>query len=465
MQTASLRHETDYRDSQWPAGLHRRSDLFHFRRMVDGRRVSRSLGTRNVNTAIKLAVELNTQIEDRGLPVDAAIARDRLAFKQLAEDYLSSRDLRPRSVKAYRSILCNFQRVAQAITGKPVLLLTDVTDPMVEKYSALRRTEPTARNGHPNTRKSLSGASSKTVAEERNLIASILRFAVDRKLLAVMPLSQTAKGQRKERDRDVARPLLDDEVPRLLAAARGYDAERAGDLPYATFFHSLLTAFLYTGLRHQEMRFLEWTDVNFASGLVRVRRKLVACKRLLRLSPAAQATLAPLLDGKRADQPALRPEDLDRAAFALCFRQMEVLRTLKPSNFDLAAGTLRVEEQFEWEPKGMDGDVPMYPSLAAMLRDLHGRRTSNFVFPDRDGGYWRLRFERHLQAIALLAEITDFTRVHDLRHTLGATLRRQGVALETIQEILRHQCVEDTLRYARYEVAEGRDAIARLPRW
>ena len=76
-----------------------------------------------------------------------------------------------------------------------------------------------------------------------------------------------------------------------------------------------------------------------------------------------------------------------------------------------------------------------------------------------------MRFERHLRRIAEAAGILDFTRVHDLRHTTGAMLRRKGVGLETIKEILRHSNIADTLIYARYEEAEGREAIRKLPDW
>ena len=99
-----------------------------------------------------------------------------------------------------------------------------------------------------------------------------------------------------------------------------------------------------------------------------------------------------------------------------------------------------------------------------ILKSLQGKSQSNFVFPDTDNGYWRMDFLKHLHKIRKIGNLPAF-RAHDLRHTTGMQLRRAGVALETIKELLRHANLEDTLIYARYEIKEGIAAIRNLPTW
>jgi integrase len=67
-----------------------------------------------------------------------------------------------------------------------------------------------------------------------------------------------------------------------------------------------------------------------------------------------------------------------------------------------------------------------------------------------------------LKLIQAKAGITGHLRVHDLRHTCGATLRKKGVPLETIMGILRHADIRETLIYAPYHIEEGKKAIALL---
>ena len=61
-----------------------------------------------------------------------------------------------------------------------------------------------------------------------------------------------------------------------------------------------------------------------------------------------------------------------------------------------------------------------------------------------------------------IAGIPGRLRIHDLRHTCAATLRRKGAPLETIMGIMRHADIRETLIYAPYSVEEGRRAIRLL---
>ncbi len=48
---------TTFRDPRWPSGLSQRGKWFYFRRMKDGDRKERALGTKNLNEAISQALE------------------------------------------------------------------------------------------------------------------------------------------------------------------------------------------------------------------------------------------------------------------------------------------------------------------------------------------------------------------------------------------------------------------------
>lgn len=148
----------------------------------------------------------------------------------------------------------------------------------------------------------------------------------------------------------------------------------------------------------------------------------------------------------------------------LRFQDHDHLRSLRVRDVDLQAGVLRCAEDYGWKPKASSGTIPLHDGLRVMLRRLAKQRRSEFVFPDPDGGPWRFHLDRHLDAISKMAKLKKpCPRVHDLRHTVGFALRRAGVALETIKALLRHASIEETLRYARYDIEEGRKAMEQLP--
>jgi site-specific recombinase XerD len=58
------------------------------------------------------------------------------------------------------------------------------------------------------------------------------------------------------------------------------------------------------------------------------------------------------------------------------------------------------------------------------------------------------------------------TRIHLLRHTFATRLHRRGVGLKAIADLLGHQCLDTTARYARVHVEELRQAALSWPeRW
>lgn len=459
-----------YRDEDWPKGLYRRSNGRYFwRRMVNGSRVSKDLNTGNHAVAVKAAAGLNADVDDFGVPAEQAVLRDEVTFDQMAEDYLEHRNLRPSTKKRYGAMRVHFQRVAESIIGRRKILVSDVTTDLLTKYVSRRLKEPTARNGHPNTPKNRGTAKPKTVRSELGFIRSVLGHAVENGIIPAVPPARGATaplGKRRNQE-SVARPLDEHEIPRMLQAARAYDRNLEGKFPYRTYFHDIISTYIYAGLRHEELRFLEWDDVDFNNGLICVRSKHVLCTRKIPLTEETWNEVKDLFRNRNSKGSAFPEDDevLDRAGYLLAFRDKTALLRLQRKDFCPEEGIINYREEFYWGPKASQGEVVLHPRLKEILEALKGQSESNFVFPDSDGGYWRMRFERHMKAIAKEAKIPNFTRVHDLRHTTGAMLRRKGVALETIKEILRHANIEETLIYAKYEHAEGQEAIRKLPDW
>jgi integrase len=129
-------------------------------------------------------------------------------------------------------------------------------------------------------------------------------------------------------------------------------------------------------------------------------------------------------------------------------------------NFD--AGTIRARD-----PKGGRGyHVPMNDELRTLLRALPSRLRSPWVFPS-ETGTTPLNSQNFINRVfrpALRrAGIDDFSW-HDLRHTFASRLAMAGVDLKTIQELMGHQTLAMTLRYAHLSPAHKLDAVQRLQR-
>jgi integrase len=77
------------------------------------------------------------------------------------------------------------------------------------------------------------------------------------------------------------------------------------------------------------------------------------------------------------------------------------------------------------------------------------------IFPIASG------FKTAWAALLKRAGITRF-RWHDLRHNFGSRLAQAGIPLNTIRELLGHESLAMTLRYAHLQPDQHREAVARL---
>jgi Phage integrase family len=116
--------------------------------------------------------------------------------------------------------------------------------------------------------------------------------------------------------------------------------------------------------------------------------------------------------------------------------------------------------------ENVDYHVPMNDEPRAILRALPSRLRSPWVFPSASGTT-ALNSQNFINRVfrpALRrARISDFSW-HDLRHTFASRLAMAGVPIRTIQELMGHQSLTMTLRYAHLSSAHKLDAVNQLVR-
>lgn len=165
------------------------------------------------------------------------------------------------------------------------------------------------------------------------------------------------------------------------------------------------------------------------------------------LSPEQLRSLLTALDA--ADNQAVA--DIMRMALHTGMRRGEILR-LRWADLDFRTGFILIRN-----PKGGRSErIPMNPQARALLEGL--ARTSEFVFPGRDGGQ-RVELRRAVRRICDAAGLPqDFRGLHGLRHAYASMLASSGeVDLYTIQKLLTHKSAGMTQRYAHLHD----DALAR----
>jgi len=448
-----------------PPGLVQRGAWYHYRRNFNGKITTKSLKTKNYNQAVRLVLELNEQIEDKGANPTLVVNKDSFDFEKAALLYLDTRQLQPRTLKRYAGYITTFQAAFEEITGKPIVKLSEVTRQLVEDFCSHRKNAMISRNGHPNTAKT-KGVSDKTLSGEIQFLKGVLKHAVEREWLAKEPkLDKIATvKRRKGQPSEASRILGDDELALIFNSAREYDKAHIGNYAYPNMFEAIIQMYLYTAFRHEEGQFLEWSDIDFNAETIKMRKKQVLCKRTLKLTSKAWEFIQTHINPDHNKQ-AFKDDKklLFDLGYKIGLRAYDKLLSIKGKDFNQDNLTLDYTEVIDWQPKASEGIIPMHPKLKETLQNLHIQKISNFVFPDKNGGYWRFDMLDRLNVIAKAGGVIGNVRVHDLRHTFATSLRRKGVGIETLKELLRHADISETMIYAHYSLEEGFNAVKLLP--
>ena len=172
------------------------------------------------------------------------------------------------------------------------------------------------------------------------------------------------------------------------------------------------------------------------------------------LDPAEESRLLAALDNlKEGDR--LRPMVLVSLHTGLRWGELAAL-TWK--DVDLTARRLTVRG--EGAKSRQTRHIPMNDTALAALLDWRGDLPRmGLIFPGKNGvlDNCRKSWARLLQT----AGIEDF-RWHDLRHSFASKLVQSGVDLNTVRELLGHQSMQMTLRYAHLAPEHRAAAVARI---
>lgn len=224
------------------------------------------------------------------------------------------------------------------------------------------------------------GLSPKTVSNQLTFLHGVFRHAMKKGWASANPVAAVDRPRNLEEDPDI-RYLTQEEVEALLRVV--------DDPEFAVVDYPLLLVAVTCGLRQGELIALRWRDIDWAAGVVRVRRNYTRgawgtpkTKRSSRAVPLIDRTMAALDELFRAS---INTED-DDLVFA-------------------------------------------HPQLGRVL----------------DASKLRKRFKAALEQAGVRT-----IRFHDLRHTFGTQMAAAGVPLRTLQEWMGHRDYKTTLIYADY---------------
>ena len=131
-------------------------------------------------------------------------------------------------------------------------------------------------------------------------------------------------------------------------------------------------------------------------------------------------------------------------------------RKLKWKDVDLKNKTMIIRET----KNNVDRSVPIAKKLLPYLKKLP--KNSEYVLAQESGIPYSESGWQQLWRKALNEANVDHGRIHDLRHTFGTELVRQGIDLKTVQEIMGHSRIETTMIYAHTDPARLRDSVSRI---
>jgi len=225
---------------------------------VQGRRIRKKAG-KSKKLAELLLKDLELKAERGQL---GFLDRKEISIKDFFEEFrqYSQANHRPASQARYRAVVQNFQRFIQ--TATQCNKISQISIDVIEKYKIHRRSVPVARNGAKAERvrkEAVSqGAKGYTVNFEITALKTIFNLAIQWKYLEKNPASGVKLL--KTDDSKQRRFLSESECKRLLD-----DAEKE-DYP-------VFALFLNTGMRRAELVNLEWSDIDFRKGMIKIQRK------------------------------------------------------------------------------------------------------------------------------------------------------------------------------------------------
>ena len=448
-----------------PKGLYLRNGSYRYKSMNNGKKVCINIGFVSLEEAITFANKRNLE-QEAGIDLSKQHRQIKTTVKKAIGDFLERKrlGLRENSFQRYRAAFETFLYFIERKT--PDMQLSKVTLDHLDEYVRRRLREPIIPTGKQSFRREqIGGVDEQTVAFEIVVIKALFKDALERELIDKNPAHHLKSIPKPDRDtlRSKHNPLEDDQIKDLLLAAQQLDEQLPPNSNAKLY--DLFLFFIGTGMREDEVCMLEWSDIDFNRGLIKVDKKTVHEVRTAHLPRAHLSRLKKIAKDKSPDMPLFDSEQqIAKLGIKLFIRESDELRKLTAGCINWKSGIITSKTVHEWRPKGRQGAVPISAQIKSLLLRLHEQthQRSNFVFAHHDGGRCRIKILDMLKRVQKMARIPGRLRLHDLRHTCAMALRRKKVPLETIMGILRHANIEETLIYAPYIDEEGAAAIIKL---
>ena len=441
-----------------PRGLYWKGEVIWVSRGVEGEHFNFSTGTSDPTQAEQILADFNLKSfkgEKLGVVTRPRVTFDDLASRCLEQGKLNG--LRIRTLQRYGSVKEHFLEFLQThgLENTDIKKLTPAT---IEDYKTWRSSTPLNRNGRPvleGEEADSDGASPKTLQFEVQTFGMFFKHGVRLGVLAENPVSRVQSVRLSKK----APVYLEvNEAHKLLKAAATYDKWAGARDCFGDFLQDVILTFLKTGMRLQELRHLEWSDVNFRRHEITIQQeKDVESLRTLPLNGKAAVAIAELGPAEFNSLPAEAKQNM----LGPSILTIAEAGSLKHRDVDMESGLIAVSTIVEWKPKTSGRVIPISPQLAPVLK--RQPRKDNLVFSDpRTGGLWSFKINRVVKRCAEHAGIKKDIHTHSLRHSFATQLRKQGVPLETIKELLGHSDLRDTLIYAQFSPAEAKRAIEKI---
>lgn len=136
-------------------------------------------------------------------------------------------------------------------------------------------------------------------------------------------------------------------------------------------------------------------------------------------------------------------------------RKNECLK-LKWAQVDLEKGQLYIPRTSRKNRKPLV--VPLSKTAIDVLNSIPRHVGNEYVFPGRERGKPLFDLKGPWRRLCERAGLKD-AHLHDLRHTLGASLAQNGVDLWLISKVLGHSGIASTMRYAHLSTRETQKAL------
>lgn len=140
-------------------------------------------------------------------------------------------------------------------------------------------------------------------------------------------------------------------------------------------------------------------------------------------------------------------------------RKGEIL-SLRWNQIDLKNGLILLENDTKNKERR---EIPMNDALKNIFIQLFTKRRldTEYVFVNPETGIRFANVKRSFNTAVKKAGIRDF-HFHDLRHTFASQLIMSGADLKTVQELLGHKDIRQTLRYSHLSQAHRKQAVKAL---